>query len=121
MPDGTLTHPSQPSRPAAVPKGAVPDASLLKTAEAQPASPRRSRLTVRIALVGAAALALLGGLSLGGAVKGAFSTRTVAVPSSQVISGGAEAVDGATIQLGALELHLQGIEAPPAGFVCRDG
>src|SRR5690349_9156568 len=122
MPDGTLPSQHTHSAPSKHDVALPPDATLVAhQRDALSPQPPRSRLTVRIALIGAAALAAIGGISLGYAVKGAFTTRTVVVPSADVITGQADAIDGATLRLGALELRLQGIDAPPAAFVCRDG
>ncbi len=78
--------------------------------------PRRWLDSVRLSMAGAALAALTFGVFLGSKVSEGFSAR-----QSGFVTGFAQVIDGATIMIGHQVLHLQGIDAPPPGFVCQNG
>jgi endonuclease YncB( thermonuclease family) len=97
---------------------AIPEsASESGTSVPSSSRPRRRWLNpVRLSMAGAALVALTFGVFLGSKVSEGFGAR-----QSGFVTGFAQVIDGATIMIGNQVLHLQGIDAPPTGFVCQNG
>jgi endonuclease YncB( thermonuclease family) len=126
--------PAKPASPrAAAPKSAtkgaaLPDAALVNDGEEGSAAPApaRSRMAAWIpstrrgwAIAGTAAFSLV--IVSGVAVFSLYRMRTPAPPAIVAVAGPAAVVDGATVTVAGRTLRLDGITAPPASLVCRDG
>jgi endonuclease YncB( thermonuclease family) len=106
---------------------ALPDAALVdEDAEASAATGPRSGIAAWIPssprgwiIAGAASFSFIVI-----AVAGVIGLRHMLMPvpvMAGTVAGPAAAVDGATVNVAGRKLRLDGIEAPPAELVCRDG
>jgi endonuclease YncB( thermonuclease family) len=106
------------------PRGALVIDEAEETAVAAPARPgiaawlphtRRGWVIAGLTALTFVASAVVAGLTL------RLTSAQASAPVAQAITGPAIAVDGATITIAGRKLRLEGIEAPPATLVCRDG
>ncbi len=129
--------PSKPdaAKPAAVKASAgkpadaqMPDAALLDRdgdadagdapAPAAKTGLRRFLPSSALGWVVAASILLI---TLGGSTAGALLFVSEPKTDSSTLAGPARALDGSTLVVAGQTVRLQGIEAPPASLVCRDG
>lgn len=115
---------------AAKPEKAKPDAALLdresEDGEATDIAVVPARTGIKrylpSSVIGWAAMAAIVTITVGGAATAKMflgsDSKSHAAPS---IAGTARAIDGGTLVVAGQTVRLQGIEAPPASLVCRDG
>jgi endonuclease YncB( thermonuclease family) len=127
-PDATKPAAGKPAaaKPGDKPDAALPDAALLDRegdAGASAAVPHGGRFSRflpkgpwRWVAIGAACVVIVGSAT---AAVLAFSRPPT--PKSPIIAGPAQAVSGARLVIAGETIQLDGIEAPPASLVCRDG
>lgn len=123
--------PSKPGGPAAAgAKPALPDAALLgddAPDDAAPAPPRTGLARwlppgrKRWIVLGGGLVGLL--LVIAAGTVGATYLRPKPPPAapSDIVTGRAEAVDGATLTVAGRTVHLEDVDAPPASLICRNG
>jgi len=115
-----------PSKTAAVKPAALPDAALLDRDgdDAEPvAAPAKAGLRrfLPSSVLGWTAVASILLVTIGGSTAAALLFRLESEPESSMLSGPARALDGSTLVVAGQTIRLQGITAPPASLVCRDG
>jgi endonuclease YncB( thermonuclease family) len=106
---------------------ALPDAALVdENADAADATPARSGIAAWIpssrrdwVIAGSASFGFV--VVIVASVIGLLHMLAPAPTLSGVVAGRAAAVDGGTVNVAGRKLRLDGIEAPPAELVCRDG
>lgn len=127
-----MSKPPPKSDPVKAPAPAAakpPDAALLDrdgedVAEAVSEAPARTGLRrfLPTSVPGWAAAASLLLVILGGSTAAALLFAGTPQPAaSPNITGSARAVDGRTLVVAGQTIYLQGIDAPPASLICRDG
>lgn len=128
LPNKAAPKPGSPA--AAGAKPALPDAALLDDEaldEAAPASPPKGLARwlppgrKRWVVLGGGLVSLL--LVIAAGAVGAAYLRPTPPPAapSDIITGRADAVDGATLSVAGRTVHLEDIDAPPASLICRQG